>query len=114
QSLHSERSEQRAISIEHRLAEKVRVRAEFYDQRETRRIFSEETQPRLVNGKIVNPREGPVLRNTLNGYSRGVEFYLQRRSANRLSGWISYSLGFARFRDSRTGAAFDGDFDQRH
>lgn len=43
-----------------------------------------------------------------------MEVYLQRRSANRLSGWISYAYGHARYRDTVTGLSFDGDFDQRH
>jgi len=60
------------------------------------------------------PQPGPVLRNTLHGYSRGIEIFLQRRSANRLSGWVSYALGYSRYRDETTSLAFDGDFDQRH
>ncbi len=39
---------------------------------------------------------------------------VQRRSANGVSGWVSYSLGFNRYHDRTTGESFDGDFDQRH
>ena len=113
-SLHSQRSRHGIVAIEQRITEKTRIRAEFYDKRETSLIFSAETEPRIVGGHVVRPQSGPVLRNTLSGYSRGVELYVQRRSANRLSGWVSYALGFSRFRDSSTQLAFDGDFDQRH
>lgn len=108
------RSTHYVVSIEQRLTERTRLRVELYDKEERSLIFSEETEPRLVAGKVTLPKPGPVLRNTLHGYSRGVEIYLQRRSANRLSGWISYALGYARFRDDFAGLAFDGDYDQRH
>ncbi|HEX4997032.1 MAG TPA: TonB-dependent receptor, partial [Terriglobia bacterium] len=108
------RSMQSVIAIEHRVSERSRLRVEVYDKEEHSVLFSEETEPRLVNGAVTFPAKSPVLRNTLRGYSRGIEVYFQRRSANRLSGWISYALGFTHFRDDRTGLDFDGDFDQRH
>jgi len=39
---------------------------------------------------------------------------LQRRSANRLTGWVSYALGYARQRDGEAGIAFPADMEQRH
>ena len=113
-TLHSQRSTHAIVAIEQRITERTRIRAEFYDKQESSLIFSEETEPRIAGGRVVRPRSGPVLRNTLSGYSRGIEVYIQRRSANRLSGWVSYALGISRFRDSATQLVFDGDFDQRH
>ena len=110
----AERSTHYALAIEQRLTDKVRVRVEAYDKEERSLVYSEAAGARLVNGKTVLPQQGAVLRNTLAGYSRGVEIYLQRRSANRLAGWISYAIGYARYRDHASGLAFDGDFDQRH
>src|SRR5262249_39065137 len=52
--------------------------------------------------------------NNLRGHARGIEIFLERRSVNNLSGWVSYSYGVARYRDAATNLAFDGDFDQRH
>ncbi len=43
--------------------------------------------------------------------SRGVEIFLQRRSANRLAGWISY---YSRLHDAEAGIWFPSDQDQRH
>jgi hypothetical protein len=56
----------------------------------------------------------PHLQNNLRGHSRGVELFLERRSVNKLSGWVSYSYGVARYRDAATNLSFYGDFDQRH
>jgi hypothetical protein len=54
------------------------------------------------------------LRNSLNGRSHGIEFTLQRRSANRLSGWVSYAYGRSRFSDPDDQLSFWGNYDQRH
>jgi hypothetical protein len=43
-----------------------------------------------------------------------VEVFLQRRSANGVSGWIAYSYGRARWLDGVTGSRSFTDFDQRH
>jgi hypothetical protein len=53
-------------------------------------------------------------RNSLDGYARGVEFLVQRRSTSGLSGWVSYAYGVNRYTDRFTHESFDGDFDQRH
>jgi outer membrane receptor for ferrienterochelin and colicin len=52
--------------------------------------------------------------NAVRGYARGAEFTLQRRSANGLSGWLSYAYGHSRLRDQTTNLHFASDFDQRH
>src|SRR5947209_8729531 len=48
---------------------------------------------RACGGRL-RPLAAPYLRD----YSRGVQLILQRRSANRLSGWLGYTLTFARQR----------------
>jgi hypothetical protein len=40
--------------------------------------------------------------------------FLQKRTANRLSGWLSYSYGRARLRDGEARIAYFADEDQRH
>ena len=52
--------------------------------------------------------------NTVTGDAHGLEVTLDRRSVDGLSGWIAYAYGHARVRDSRTGEAYDADYDQRH
>ena len=64
-------------------------------------------------GSLQRPGRG-AWHNALDGYARGVELLLQRRSTSGMSGWFSYSYGVNRYADSVTGETFDGDFDQRH
>jgi outer membrane receptor for ferrienterochelin and colicin len=112
--LRAERASHYSIGIERLLTEKTRFRVEAYDLEVKERIFSPETEWRLSGNRITPPRPGVVLANSLRGNSRGVELFIQRRSANRLSGWISYSYGVTRLHDTRSGLRFDSDYDQRH
>jgi hypothetical protein len=70
--------------------------------------------PRLAEGKVFIPPVSPVWANSLRGYSRGAEIFLQRSSANRFTGWVSYAWGKTNMRDGITGSRFPSDFDQRH
>ena len=115
--LRAERSTHYILSLEHVLTDKIRIRVEGYNQEERNGIFPKLMEPRLATGAIpvISPTPlSPLQRNTLRGYSRGIELYVQRRSANRLTGWVSYAYGHARSRDVLSGLTFDGDFDQRH
>ena len=115
-ALRPERATHFSLALEQMLADKFRVRVEAYDRQITDGVFSAESEFRAAypNGPVLYPGLGPILANSLRGYSRGFEFTLQRRSANRLSGWVSYTLGYSRFVDKTTNAHFWGDFDQRH
>jgi hypothetical protein len=115
-ALGPERSTHFSVALEHLLTEKLRVRAEAYDRDIGGGIYSAESEFRAAypNGLVLYPGLGPILANSLRGYSRGLEFTVERRSANRLSGWISYALGYSRFLDVTTNAHFWSDFDQRH
>jgi len=70
------------------------------------------------DGKLFGPPLNPPYRDSLRGYARGVEFFLQRSSANRFTGWISYAYGHTGMRDGGEPAGsnnrFPSDFDQRH
>ncbi len=115
-TLRAERSTQTSVAVEQLLTDRIRVRVEAYDRQIRDGVYSAESQFRAAfpGGPILYPQLGPVLGNSLRGYSRGLEFTLQRRSANRLTGWISYALGYARSVDTTTNAHFWSDFDQRH
>ena len=108
-NLRPQRSNQASVAIEQLLSERLRVRLEAYDRQERDGIYSAASQFRLAA-----PQLGPVLANSQRGYSRGLEFIVQRRSDNGLTGWIAYTLGYSRFTDATTGAHFWGDYDQRH
>ena len=113
-ALRAERSTQYSLGFARQVAERVQFKMEVYDRQESQKPFSVDTEWRLLNGVAVAPVYGLVLANSVRGYSRGVEFTLRRASANRLSGWISYSFGHARYRDAASKLSFDGDYDQRH
>jgi hypothetical protein len=113
-SLLPERATHFLFSVEQRLGERTRVRAELYEREDrdlTSRPFYE---PRLVNGVVFNPPLNAPIRNSVRGYARGFEVFVQRRSANRLSGWASYSYGRTRMRDGEARIAYPADQDQRH
>ena len=113
--LRPQRSNQASVAVEQLLSNRFRVRMEAYDRQERDGIYSAASQFRLASyGAILFPQLGPVLANSLRGYSRGLEFIVQRRSDNGLTGWIAYTLGYSRFTDATTGAHFWGDYDQRH
>lgn len=101
-------------AVEQRLGERTRLRAEFYQREDRDLLFRPLLDPRIAGGMLFNPPVDPPWHNSLRGYARGFEVFLQRRSANRLTGWVSYALGYARLRDGITGATFWSDEDQRH
>jgi outer membrane cobalamin receptor len=109
-----ERANHFVAAVEQRLGERTRIRAEFYDRADRDLLFRPLYEPRLIGGAVFNPPLDPPVMNALGGYARGFEVYVQRRTANRLTGWASYSYGRTRLRDGVTGAEFPADQDQRH
>ncbi|HSW49426.1 MAG TPA: hypothetical protein VLH09_04590, partial [Bryobacteraceae bacterium] len=109
-----ERSNHLVASIEQRLGPRTRLRAEFYEREDRDLLFRPFYEPRLIAGKIFNPPPSPPVRNSVRGYGRGFEVFVQRRSANRLSGWVSYAYSRARLRDGEARISFPADEDQRH
>jgi len=99
------------LSVERTFGERTRILAEAYDRQDSDLLFSL-SEPRLEAGSIVFP-EFPF-RNALSGHARGIELTLQRRSANRLMGWVSYAYSRTRLRDEQNSLSFPSDFDQRH
>ena len=81
-------SAQYVLAVEQRLGERSRFRAEAFDRQNEQRedIF------------LLSPT--PIKRSALFGrdYSRGLQFMLQRRSENRFSVWLGYTLVVARSR----------------
>jgi hypothetical protein len=109
-----ERSNHLVASIEQGLGARTRLRLEFYDRQDRDLLFRPFYEPRLIGGTIFNPPLGAPARNSVRGYSRGLEIFLQRRSANRLSGWISYAYGRTMLREGEARISFPADEDQRH
>jgi Carboxypeptidase regulatory-like domain len=81
------------LAVEQRLGERSRFRVEAFDRQNQNRsdVYSVPTltsRPVLFRSSALLGRD----------YSRGLQFLLQRRSENRLSGWIGYTLTFAKYR----------------
>jgi TonB dependent receptor-like, beta-barrel/Carboxypeptidase regulatory-like domain/TonB-dependent Receptor Plug Domain len=109
--LRAERATHYNAAVEHLFGDKTRIVAEVYDREDSELLFSLD-EPLIRSGHIdfiTFP-----FRNSLMGYARGLELTLQRRSANRLTGWVSYSYSKARLRDLLSGLSFVSDHDQRH
>ncbi len=110
-ALKAARSTHYNASIERRFGDRIRFLAEVYD-REDDNLFFGLSEPRLL-GNVATFDFFPI-QNSLRGHARGLELTLQRRSANKLTGWISYAYSRTKLHDSQTGLTFISDTDQRH
>jgi hypothetical protein len=110
----AERAAQYDLGFEHRLGSSTRWQITVYDRDEQGFFRRAGAETRLVGGRVVRGVASTPYRASLEGYARGVELLLQRKSPNGLAGWISYSFGRNRYRDVLTGETFWGDLDQRH
>ncbi len=107
----AERATHFNLGIERRFGDRVRVLAEIYDREDADLLFSL-NEPRRSGG-FVTFTQFPF-DNLLRGHARGVELTVQRRSANKLSGWFSYAYSRTELTDARDGLTFPSDADQRH
>ncbi len=101
-------------SFEQRIGPVSRLRVQAYRREDRNLLFRPHEEARLTPGGILGDNFQAPLAGSLRGYARGLEFFVQRRTANRLTGWVSYTLGFARMQDALTGLRFPSDQDQRH
>ena len=108
------RSNQWLAAFEQRLGPRTRLRAEYYDRARSRPALSAALRPAPPQRQTRRSAANPRYLNSLRGYSRGVEVFLQRSSANRVTGWVSYAFGRTGMRDGVTNNRFPSDYDQRH
>ncbi|MGA2114208.1 MAG: TonB-dependent receptor [Bryobacteraceae bacterium] len=108
------RSNQAIAALEQRFGHRTRLRLETYNRADRDLIYQPNYDPRILNGKVFSPPLDPLYANSLRGYARGAEIFLQRTSANRFTGWVSYAFGRTEDRDGISGASFASDWDQRH
>jgi len=109
-----ERSIHAIAAVDQKLGGRSRLRAEFYNRADRDMLFQPFYDPRILNGKIFTPPSNPLWYNSMRGYSRGAEIFLQRSSANRFTGWVSYAYGHTMYGDSISVQRFPSDYDQRH
>lgn len=80
-------STQYIVAAEQKFGVRTRFRVEAFDRQNNTRDDLYTISPLTLVKRSV-----PIAKD----YSRGVQFLLQRRSENRLSGWIGYTLTYAR------------------
>ncbi len=110
-----ERSRYLQASLEQRLDSRTRLRAELWDRADRDLLFRPLFEPRLRPGnRIYTGNTLAPWANSQRGYARGAQVFLQRRSANGLTGWVSYAYTVSRLRDGVLSTAFPADFQQKH
>ncbi|QOY86371.1 TonB-dependent receptor plug domain-containing protein [Paludibaculum fermentans] len=110
-----ERANHTVAAVEQALGERTRLRAEFFYRADRDLITQPLLDPRVLpDGQIFIPPASPQYLNSERGTARGFEVFLQRRTANRLSGWVSYGYVKTAMRDGVTGASYPADYEQRH
>jgi hypothetical protein len=109
--LQAERATHFNLSLERRLGTRTRILTEVFDREDRNQPFGF-FEPLLVNGRTTTL--GLPYRNVLRGRARGTEVTVQRRSANGLTGWVSYSYLSTLYTDNLDQLRFVSDFDQRH
>jgi hypothetical protein len=114
QNLLPMRSTQEVIAIEQRVTQRTRLRAEVYNRHDRDLLYQPWLDPRLIGGSVFLPPTNPLYTNSLRGRSRSIQIFLQRMSANGVSGWISYTHGRTVMHDGVTGDSFPSDWDQTH
>ena len=105
--------------LEHRFASNWRVAGTVYHRQDEDGLRFRDSEFRIVNNVVVRP-QNPHIENALSGDTKGVELVLERRSANGLTGWLSYAWNKSMLTDtggdkpSGLSETFPSDFDQRH
>lgn len=113
--LAAERASHAVAALERSLGSRTRVRAEVYYRADRDLIAQPLLEPRLLEGgAIFVPPAVARFENSVRGTAHGFEVFVQRRTANRVSGWISYGYVKTAMRDGVTGAAYAADAEQRH
>ena len=112
-TLEPERSRAWDAGIERTLADDWRLGVDVYHRRETDLLRLIGAEPFVEDGAIVRPGD-PRWENAMTGNARGAGIRLERRSANGLSGWLTYSFDRADLTDTARQENFPADFDQRH
>ena len=110
----AQRAHQYDVGFEERLGESLRWQITLYDREEAGFFRRPGAETRLVNGRVVRGSATAPYTADLDGFARGVELLVQRRSTRGVSGWAAYSYGRIRYTDRGTHETYWSDLDQRH
>jgi CarboxypepD_reg-like domain len=93
-------SEHYTAAVEQRLGDNTRLRLQAFQRKDSYTLGEAFSSGPIISsglGDLISSNSCPVLTAVPGGtfqrdYSHGVQLVLQRRSANRLSGWLGYTL----------------------
>ena len=88
-----------------RSGNRTRLRAEVYTRQDRDLLFRPNYEPRMVDSAVFVPPLYPEWANSVRGWARGFQIFLQRRAANNLTGWVAYAYGRTSTRDGVTASA---------
>jgi len=109
-----ERAGQAQLTAQQMFGDATRLRVDVYDRQDRDLIFQPLYDPRFLNGVVFAGNLLAPLQNSQRGYGKGAEIFLQRRSANRLSGWVSYAYAVSRVRDGALRLSAPSEYDLRN
>jgi outer membrane cobalamin receptor len=109
-----ERSSQAQLTVQQMFGESTRLRVDVYDRLDRDLIFQPLYDPRFLNAVVFSGNLLAPLQNSQRGYGKGAEIFLQRRSANRLSGWVSYAYAVSRVHDGVLNLSAPSEYDLRN
>ena len=99
--------------MEQRLGERTRLRVEGYQRLDRDLLFRPASEARVdAAGRAVPAQADAPWLNSVRGWSRGIQVFLQRRTANGFTGWVAYGYGQTGARDGTLNAHFPMDYDQ--
>jgi hypothetical protein len=87
-TLGAERAYHADAGVEGRLGAALRWQATVYDREDRDLLRLPNAETRLVNGALQFASIASRYQNALDGYERGVEWLIERRTPNGLSGWL--------------------------
>jgi len=108
------RAEHFAATFEQRLGNQARIRVEAFQRNDTNLLWQPLADARLVGSTIQPDSFQSAITNTLTGKTRGVEAFVQKRTANGWNGWASYTYAQGEMFDRFTLIHFPSQQDQRH
>ena len=108
------RADHFAATFEHRISDQTRFRVEAFERDDRNLLFQPLMEARIVDGTISPDYFQSPIMNSLRGATRGAQAFVQKRTANGWTGWLSYTYSHSQMFDTVGRISFPSDQDQRH
>jgi hypothetical protein len=115
QNLKATRAWHTDVRVSHQLNDTTSFAVAVYNREERNGFRLRNSEFQIRNGRLLwVPTAEQWFANALDGYSRGFELKVNAGNPNGLSGWLSYSLSYTKYKDALRDEEFWGAYDQRH